>query len=436
MPLWTQTKTAYTEAFAKLHHDFNSDWKFNFNATSLKEDSPIDIDSSFYGPIDTATRLIASGFDASLQPRVIKQRLANATVTGSFDWLGHKQHIMVGGDYEHDASVFGYSFLDYTTSPIDPFKFEPDLYPPPDLSPEKISSSFSHSKTIQWGLYASFRLEPIDGLSFTAGGRLSTYRYQGAGDKYEDKNKFTPYYGVTYEFSPHYTAYASFADIYHTNAASVTKKFKQLPPADGDTTEMGVKGAWFDNMLNASLAVFKAEKEGVAVRDPSTPPFAAPDCCYLSGSANSKGLEATVTGMLTPNWRLNAGYTHTMHRDVTPSLISEFPKNVFKLWTNYDFPNSSWSLGGGIRAKSSNNVSECIEYSSDYSKCRKYIQLRQGFYAVASIRASYAFNRHLFVALNVNNILDRRYWQTLSSLESGNWYGQPRNYSFSIVQTF
>jgi outer membrane receptor for ferric coprogen and ferric-rhodotorulic acid len=34
--------------------------------------------------------------------------------------------------------------------------------------------------------------------------------------------------------------------------------------------------------------------------------------------------------------------------------------------------------------------------------------------------------------LNINNILDRRYYQTVADTTSGNWYGAPRNFMLTL----
>ncbi len=40
------------------------------------------------------------------------------------------------------------------------------------------------------------------------------------------------------------------------------------------------------------------------------------------------------------------------------------------------------------------------------------------------------------VALNVNNVTDKTYYQTVGGSASGNWYGEPRSYMLTIRGSF
>lgn len=40
------------------------------------------------------------------------------------------------------------------------------------------------------------------------------------------------------------------------------------------------------------------------------------------------------------------------------------------------------------------------------------------------------------VALDVNNIFDRHYYQTVGSSLSGNWYAEPRNVALTLYGQF
>jgi outer membrane receptor for ferric coprogen and ferric-rhodotorulic acid len=295
-------------------------------------------------------------------------------------------------------------------------------------------------KMIQWGAYGAFRFHPTKNLALVVGGRLSDYRsnqlidisifgqpFPPSINNYKDSNKFTPYAGITYNLGSHYTLYASYADIYFTSGGQQTKDHGQLTPADGVNMEAGIKGSWFRNTLNASLALFKVDQSGIGTLDPTVPPSYS--CCFIPMSVKSKGFEAEVTGLITPNWQLTAGYTYDIHQDTSAYFVSELPRNLFKLWTNYQFPavGRRWSIGGGLQAQSANRVAECVAYAS-----AQFVRFHQGAYVVAALRAAYTFNQHWSASLNLNNIFDRTYYQTLGQLELGNWYGAPRNFMFKI----
>jgi len=374
---WARDDTSFTEAFANLDHHFSDNWRLKANATLLNQDMPEFTQASYFGPINSATGLLTGPLSAIEDPLTNKQSMLDATLTGSFDWLGQKQEVMIGGDYQHRISRSNLLEPNSSGPAIDPFAFDPQLYPAPDSSQVQGGLGLNIlKKTIQWGVYGAVRFRPIESLSLLAGGRRSDYRsnenlnitysgqlLQNSTSGYNDSGKFTPYAGITYDLSAHYTLYASYADIYHTNNGVLTKDFKQLPPSDGVNMETGIKGSWYRNTLNASLALFKIDQSGVATSDPTVP--SSPTCCYVTQSQKSKGFETEVTGTLLPNWQVTAGYTYDDHRNASAYYVAELPKSLFKLWTNYRLPiaDERWSVGGGVRAQSANHVTQCVAFA-------------------------------------------------------------------------
>jgi len=441
---WARNDTSFTEAFAKLDHHFNDNWRLKVNATLLNQDMREFTEASAFGPINSATGLLPGPLSATEDPLTNKQSMLDATLTGSFDWLGQKQEVMIGADYQHQITRSNLLEPNSSGPAIDPFAFDPQLYPAPDSSQLQGGLGLNIlQKTIQWGVYGAVRFRPIENLSLLAGGRLSDYRsnrnldityagqpLQNSTSGYNDSGKFTPYAGITYDLSSHYTLYASYADIYHTNNGVLTKDFKQLPASDGVNMETGIKGSWYSNTLNASLALFKIDQSGLAISDPTVPP--SPTCCYITQSQKSKGFETEVTGTLLPNWQVTAGYTYDDYRNASAYYVAELPKSIFKLWTNYRLPidDGRWSMGGGVRAESANHVTQCVAFA--VNGCAGFVPFHQGAYLVADLRAAYAFNKHWSASLNLNNIFDRSYYQALSVLQLGNWYGAPRSFMFKV----
>jgi TonB-dependent siderophore receptor len=447
---WARFNDTFSEAFAKFEHGFNEDWRFRVNGTYIKQENSGDITSSASGPVSTQTGLLASPLTGSMGSGNTTQELLDATLNGAFQWLGQKQEVMLGSDYQHVTSPSTGLFPNpSSTELVDPFAFDPSAYPKPDFSPANLAYSVvSKISDIQWGLYGAFKFRPIENLAMTVGGRLSNFRsseifnFNFGGyelppqsQSFNDKNKFTPYAGITYDLSKTYTIYASYADIFHTNGGEVDKNYHLLPPADGVNMEAGIKGAWFGNTLNASFALFKIEQTGIGTLDSSVPPQIP--CCFVTLSTHSKGFETEVTGTLSTNWTMTVGYTHDNHVNTSPYFNSRLPLNLLKTWTNYRLPidDGRWQIGGGLRAQDKNVVSECNAYAADGS-CANFVEFHQGFYLVADLRAAYLINDRLNLSLNFNNIFDRTYYQTLGEMEFGNWYGAPRNFMLKLQGKF
>jgi outer membrane receptor for ferric coprogen and ferric-rhodotorulic acid len=55
---------------------------------------------------------------------------------------------------------------------------------------------------------------------------------------------------------------------------------------------------------------------------------------------------------------------------------------------------------------------------------------------IVSPRVGYQFNEHWQVALNVNNVFNRRYYDTIGTTNGGNWYGEPRNFLLRVDARF
>ena len=92
---------------------------------------------------------------------------------------------------------------------------------------------------------------------------------------------------------------------------------------------------------------------------------------------------------------------------------------MFKLWTDYEFldgPLKSWSVGGGVFAVSTFSSSNIYQYG----------------YGTLSARIGYKINEHLEAALNLNNLTDAVYYQTVTSPLYNNMYGAPFNAMFTL----
>jgi outer membrane receptor for ferric coprogen and ferric-rhodotorulic acid len=57
-------------------------------------------------------------------------------------------------------------------------------------------------------------------------------------------------------------------------------------------------------------------------------------------------------------------------------------------------------------------------------------------YAVFDLRAGYQLSSNWQVALNVNNVLDKRYFLSQDTPTFSLWYGEPRNFMLRIEAKF
>lgn len=259
-------------------------------------------------------------------------------------------------------------------------------------------------------------------------------------------HKFTPYLGITYDLTDNHSVYASYTKIFkQQDNVDVTTK-TTLPPLVGTNYEVGWKGAFLDNRLNASLAVFTLEQKNRTVVDFGF----VPDSTGRQGSfqtiakpigrVESKGVEIEAAGNLTENWQLFLGYTYNKSKyknaqevnaerlekntKADPYNFSNFtPVQMFRLATSYHIPNTKLTIGGGVSAQSPT--------SSLYG-------INQAGYALWDANIQYEFNPHAKLSLIGTNLTDKTYFENNYNRTRGmnNFYGRPRTVMMKLDWTF
>jgi len=447
---WSRFDTKVGEAYAQLEQTYGSDWRLKVIATSL--DGSINyLVGDFFRPIDRASGAIGLSPIAQYTIGPVNQKQLNleVTLTGATHWGDRAVEMAVGGDFLRVDSHSLTGQIAFDPPLANAFDFDPAAYPNPLIDPlagrdvgQKVSQTLS-------GLFASLKIQATQRWSLTAGLRVSNEKvadhsifYFGDFEfplnfDYEDKNTVTPFFGTVLEVDDNYSIYASYADIYLSNIGLTRSDGSSISPSNGINMEVGVKAAWQGGAVNGSLAMFKIVERGIALFDPDSEPT-TPECCYTaSGRNESKGVDLELSGRPVPEWVIGAGYTFNQSRQVVPgdSLISPLsqltPKHLFKLWTNYTLP-GGWSMGGSIYAQDDvhNDSRGCPDLSPS-GFCRSGFQdfrKTQGSYVIVSPRIGYQVDDHWQIALNIENLFDRHYYEGIGSINGGNWYGEPRNF--------
>lgn len=445
---WSTSDIKNTTVFADLSHRFDGDWRLKVGVSSMREDNN-ETTGAGYGAVNPLTR---TGFQVSAfdQHLLGTQKVADANLTGSFAAFGRRHDVLVGANYQkRDYDIDSQA---YTGFPVDIFSYDPSLHL---TKPTVFSRAATSSKATreQSGLYGSLRLALTDEVKFAFGGRSSSWKTQtlnrvtglNSVQPYEETGKFTSYGALSYDLTPEWMGYASYAEIFRSQANQFTASGERLKPVTGSNLELGLKGALFGGNMNASVALFRTLEENRSQTDPNnpTPCAASPNgtgACYVAeGKVRSQGLDAELTGAITPNWQMAAGYTYNETRYLrdrsatgAPSAnenqpLSTFtPRHIVRLWTAYRLPGaaSKWTIGGGVN------------FQSETYKTQGTLRFEQASYAVWSARVNYQITRNVSAALNVTNIFDKHYYRTLGGTTVGNWYGEPLNVMASMQVLF
>ena len=367
--------------------------------------------------------------------------------SGPFTLLGRQHTAIVGwnGGNQRARSLGGEAEINYPNV-IPDYRSWTGNIPRPVFHPDG-----SHTETVTRlaGGYVATRLSLADPLHVIIGARSSTYRtdtrsydkrgaYTGSGGLVETRNEVTPYVGAVFDINKQYSAYASFTQLFNPQS-SKDRNNQFLAPETGDNAELGVKGEFYEGKLNASAALFHTKKKNMAELDRRVPPgFLLPDggqAMVANGTGvTAKGVEFDVSGQLTPAWEASGGYTylHAAEADGRRAATTQ-PRHLLRLATSYRFDGRL----AGLKAGASMTAQSATYSASWYGRppSGEMTNIPQAAYALVNAMASYAINRHASVQLNVNNLLDKKYYRNVGFFD-GVFWGEPRNISLSLRGTY
>jgi len=430
---WATLQTRTDEVFADLNHRFTDNWSgklalshsessYNRSAIEWSAEDTLEYGSPT-GPMIN---------DTSFHKFDVTANAVDGHLDGEFEAFGLSHQLSLGANWsrrkmnDKDATVK----LD---SPIPLNVFDPDH----SIVPEPSRQGWDYKEDTfdtRYGTYLNARLHMTEDLSLVLGGRLSWYKTEawsgGLKSTNEQKHEFTPFVGAIYDLNNNWSLYASYADIFMPQASYRSAGGKMLDPAIGSNYETGIKGELFDKRLNLSFALFYIEQEDVAARDYANDGNCPTDVagrCYVNsdGISRSKGFEAEASGELLPGLQVAAGYTFNTTQSETGGPISaQTPRHLLRVNTNYTLP-GEWnrlSVGGGVSAQS--------HYYDAYNG------VSNSGRAVFDARAAYKLDQHWTVGVDVENLLDRKYFDSTGYWTRGTTYGAPRSYMLTLRGDF
>jgi len=428
-PGWAYWNKKNVRVFTDLEHRWDNGWNAKLSAYANNSDMTALYNSLARVSGSENLRFAFVG-DSRYAERM---RGVDLNATGPFSLLGRRHELVVGASYRNyylydtGKMASGYNF---SVAPEQPWLIETAPYP--NLG---ATWGVDRYRTKQTGAYLTSRLNVSDPLKLILGSRLDWFDYSVVdGQGYAVDRKFTPYAGLVYELNRNYSAYASWTRIFKPQNYRA-RNGDILAPVTGVNYEAGIKGEFFDGALNTTAAVFKIVQNNLPKSldsDQCAPGMRS--CAEPAGEVESKGVELEVAGRLARNWQVSAGYTYTSAKyskaadaaDEGARFASDQPRHLVKLTTSYRLtgPFEAWRVGSTVRLQ------------NEIDKDTSGVRIRQGGYALLDLMAGWQASRNLDLRLNVYNVFDKYYYESIGSPINGNGFGSPRSWLLTAKYQF
>jgi len=202
-----------------------------------------------------------------------------------------------------------------------------------------------------------------------------------------------------------------------------------LKPQEGTNIEVGTKWDLLDGDLLATAAIYRSENSNELISDGATVPTYS-----QVGQRRVQGFELGLVGNVTKELAVSAGYSNMDSKILRGAptqqggVIVFSPRNTFTSWVTYRLP-LGFTVGGGMNYADTSARSSAIVAPTTFL-------LTAPSYWVGSAMASYDVTRNAQLQLNVYNLFDRKYIQSLNNGGSRYTPGAERNGLLSLNVKF
>ncbi|MGR4043749.1 TonB-dependent siderophore receptor [Pseudomonas sp. 910_21] len=442
---WNNSRSKRATYFADLKQQLNDDWALKVAGVYTRNTQ--DIEYAFpsgsvpVGAGRSSTLMLGSTYDYDQVDYGF-----DAYVDGHFQAFGQEHELTFGANASRSIKD---DFYAVAGLPQRQNVLDPDHHlPKPDDSYYESNSTRGGPTDLriqQQGLYSTLRLKLADPLTLVMGSRVSWYKSQNDSVAYwrdtrtpssarsKETGEVTPFAGVLYDLNDNLTAYASYSSIFTPQGSYRTLDGASLKPLVGKSYELGIKGEWFDGRLNSAFSLFRTIQEDAQQDDPACPDST---CSLNSGKVRAQGFEAELSGEVIERLQLLAGYTYTQTKTLEDAnsannglpFTTYVPRHLLRVWGDYQLGGAleRFNVGAGVNAQSDNYRVSPISGN----------HVRQAGYAIWNGRIGYRIDDTWSLALNGNNLLDKRYYTTIGTEGFGNFYGDPRNFTLSVKANF
>ncbi len=259
--------------------------------------------------------------------------------------------------------------------------------------------------------YAQDQVDLSSSLKVVGGVRFDRfeldYRNNRNGDRLDRTDDLlSPRGGIIYRPASSVSLYASYGVSYLPSSgdqfSSLTSITEQVKPERFDNYEVGAK---WDPLpgLSITAAAYRLDRTNTRATDPN-------DSTRIvqTGSQRTNGGELAVTGNITTAWGIAGGYAY-QDAFVTSATVAaregatvaQVPRHTFSLWNTYQLLPS---VGAGVGVVTRSAMFAAID---DTVTLPGYVRL--------DAAAFFSITKDLRLQLNVENLLDRKYFANADS---------------------
>ncbi|TDX11455.1 TonB-dependent siderophore receptor [Flavobacterium sp. S87F.05.LMB.W.Kidney.N] len=341
--LWSNGTTKSASASVLLNHDFNKNWKLNFNSSFQSYDRASKSTAQLSTIKDNGdwTRPL-------VQNENLEQILGDQlSLQGNFSTGSVKHQIFTGADWENSfATAYTFAFNPANYDTINLFNFDPSTQR--NDIPDARATQIAKTETNRFGIYLQDLISITEKFKVLAGMRWSwqeaevttyketavsgvqTVRPENAvptvGAKKLD-NAFSPKFGLIYQPRKDVSIFGSYSTSFTPNTGT-TADLKPIEPSIIDQYEAGIKTDFLKGLLSTNVTVYQIVNSNLA----QTAEFKADGSLntdtnvkVLSGETKSKGVEIDVTARPVEGLSIIAGYSYNdMRYSKTSGLNGSF----------------------------------------------------------------------------------------------------------------
>ncbi len=310
---WSNGQTRQASVSGQVKHEFNKDWKLNFN-TSFQNYDRTSKGTERIQPAANGDWSRPLGQNKNLEQLIGEQiNLQGCFKTGSI-----KHQLFTGVDFENSFNqAYRFAFSPSTYGSGNIFDFE--NFNQGGAIPEGTVTRIIKTETNSFGIYAQDLISITKKFKALAGLRWSWQEAEINNDNLvvQDPNRidqaFTPKLGLVFQPDNDMALFASYSNSFTPNSG-FTVDGKIIKPSIIDQYEAGIKKDFWKGLLSTNVTVYQITNSNLA----QTAEFLADGVTLnadtnikeLNGGTKSKGIEIDITARPIEGLNINAGYSY------------------------------------------------------------------------------------------------------------------------------